>query len=211
MLNFNLFENFNLNLECFCTPKSKDKNQKYLNNPSFSSFKKFKISILPISPNYDIENLYPDAANAHLWNIFIVGNDKTYILANVKDNFNQIPNHEQLINKKGNNILPEDLFEFFDSIWNETLNYKQLQFYMVWCGKLYFINTYPLFNGKKKIIGAVLFMRLFETMPVTNFSIDSGIFINPVRFSHEEKSPSKVIKKIYQNSNNDTSIHSNKK
>lgn len=208
MLNFNLFENLNLNFECFCTPKAKDDNQKYLNKAVFNSSKKFKISILPISPNYDIENLYPDSANAHLWNIFIVGSDKTYILANVKDTFNQIPNHEQLINKKGHNILPEDLFEFFDTIWNETLNSKQLQFYMVWAGKLYFINTYPLFNGKKKIIGAILFMRLFDTMPMTNFSIDGGIFINPVRFSHEEKNPSKILKKIYEN--NDNSNHSQK-
>ncbi len=200
MLNFNVFENFNLNFECFCTPKTKDNNKKNLNKLIFSSSKKFKISILPISPDYDIENLSPTSSTAHLWNIFIVGNDKTYILASVKDNFNEIPNSEQLINKKGVNILQEDLHEFFETIWDETLKNKQLQFYMVWSGKLYFVNTYPLFNGKKKIIGGILFMRLFETMPIINYSIDNsnGILINPVRFSHEEKNPSKIIKKMYE-------------
>lgn len=203
MLNFNLFENLNLNFECFCTPKTKDDSQKNLNKLIFSSSKKFNISILPISPNYNIENLSPTSATAHLWNIFIIGNDKTYILASVKDNFNEIPNSQQLINKKGVNILQEDLYEFFETIWDETLKNKQLQFYMVWCGKLYFINTYPLFNGVKKIIGAILFMRLFETMPITNYTIDTnnGILINPVRFSHEERDPSKIIKKIYETDN----------
>ena len=67
----------------------------------------------------------------------------------------------------------------FDSVWTKTLQGKQLQFYMVWNSKLYFINTYPFFNGKGKVIGAILFMRAFETMPQTRFTTMEG-YIVPV-------------------------------
>jgi hypothetical protein len=124
----------------------------------------YKISILPITPNFDIQNLYPITDHVELWNIFIIGNDKTYILANSNDPNIVIPKINELPNHKGQNILRDELTKILDTIWDRTLTGKQLQFYMVWNGKLYFINTYPFFNGKSKVIGAILFMRTFETM-----------------------------------------------
>jgi len=144
--------------------------------------REYKISILPIIPDFEIDNLYPLTDHVELWNIFIVGNDKTYILANVNDPHISVPNAESLPNHSGENILPHELSVVFDSVWTQTLTGKQLQFYMVWNGKLYFINTYPFFNGQKKVIGAILFMRAFESMPDLRFTTANG-YIVPVKRS----------------------------
>lgn len=144
--------------------------------------REYKISILPIIPEFEIDNLYPLTDHVELWNIFIVGNDKTYILANVKDPHIKLPTADHLPNHCDNNILPHELTAVFDSVWTQTLTGKQLQFYMVWNSKLYFINTYPFFNGQKKVIGAILFMRAFESMPDIRFATSDG-YIVPVKRS----------------------------
>ena len=180
MLNFNLFENINLKFNCFgCCGKKNDEpiedethiavRGKDIRRESYEFDKniykvtrEYKISILPIMADFDIENLYPLTDHVELWNIFIVGNDKTYILANVNDPHILIPNINALPNKQAQNILPDELITVFNSIWSKTLTGKQLQFYMVWNGKLYFVNTYPFFNGKNVVIGAIMFMRAFE-------------------------------------------------
>jgi hypothetical protein len=160
--------------------------EKQLDTNIYAASRKFKISILPINNHFDIENLYPLTDHVELWNIFIVGNDKTYILASVKDPCITIPGADDLLNHRGNNRLPVELNEFFNTIWDKTLNGKQLQFYMVWSGRLYFINTYPFLNGKGKVIGAALFMRAFETMPEMHIATLDGCLV-PVRHSLEEK------------------------
>jgi len=160
MLNFNLFENIDLHFLCFHGSK-KDKLDKKL----YDVTHKCKLSILPITTKYDIENLYPITDHVEHWNIFIVGNDKTYILASVNDPHIHIPNYEQLPNKQGKNIIPDELTKVFDSVWDSTLQGNQLQFYLVWDSKLYFMNTYPFLNDKKKVIGAIMFMRAFMSIP----------------------------------------------
>jgi hypothetical protein len=145
--------------------------------------RKYKISILPITPNFDIDNLYPLTDHVELWNIFIVGNDKTYILANVNDPHILIPNVGMLPNKQAQNILPDEMMTVLNSIWTKTLTGKQLQFYMVWNSKLYFINTYPFFNGKSAVIGAIMFMRAFESMPETKFITTLDGYLIPPRIS----------------------------
>jgi hypothetical protein len=180
MLNFNLFESINLKFSCFgccgtkndeeiedethITTRGKDNpRESYeLDKNIYKVTREYKISILPITADFDIENLYPLTDHVELWNIFIVGNDKTYILANVNDPHILIPNINTLPNKQAQNILPDELIAVFNSIWSKTLTGKQLQFYMVWNSKLYFVNTYPFFNGKSAVIGAIMFMRAFE-------------------------------------------------
>lgn len=187
MLNFNVFENIDLN--CFCSAKKemkKENSDKELDKKIYEVSREYKISILPITPNFDIENLYPLTDHVELWNIFIIGNDKTYISVNINDPHINIPNTGDLRNHQAKNILPDELSHLFDSIWDRTLQGKQLQFYMVWNGKLYFINTYPFFNGRSKVIGAILFMRTFESMPETQFKTLDGYLV-PTRFSSEEK------------------------
>lgn len=198
MLNFNILESLQCVFGCFKssevddpestkanlpTPKphtTKKKQTAYddgLDRKIYQVSREYKISILPIIPNFDIDNLYPLTDHVELWNIFIVGNDKTYILANINDPHICLPQADQLTNHKGNNILPEELTVVFDSVWGKTLTGRQLQFYMVWNGKLYFINTYPFFNGQNNVIGAILFMRAFETMPETRFETIDGYII----------------------------------
>lgn len=176
MLNINLFES--LVVSCFGRPRIKQKKtthnrnhngndqacdsitelNRHLNNHTSGEW---KVSILPVLPNFDIDNLYPLSDHVERWNIFIVGNDKTYILASINDI--HIPGVASLPNHQAHNIMPKELSTVFDSIWNKTLAGRQLQFYMVWNAKLYFVNTYPFFNGKNDVIGAILFMRAFET------------------------------------------------
>jgi hypothetical protein len=184
MLNFNVFENIDFNCFCFARRK-KSRGEEDLDRKIYDVSREYKISILPIIPNFDIDNLYPLTDHVELWNIFIVGNDKTYILASVNDPHIVIPN-SNLTNHQAKNILPDELVKLLDGIWDKTLGGKQLQFYMVWNGKLYFINTYPFFNGKDKVIGAILFMRTFESMPETKFTTLDGYLV-PVRFSSEQK------------------------
>jgi hypothetical protein len=181
MLNFNLFENIDFHFKCFrgssFRRKPKKKLDKRLHEVDFQS----KISILPLTANYDIENMYPITGNVELWNIFIVGNDKRYILANVNDPQTTIPNHDQLLNKQGTNILPDELTKVFDGVWDSTLTGEQLQFYMVWDSKLYLINTYPFLNEKKKVIGAIMFMRAFMNIPAMHSFPGSKIHALGVR------------------------------
>lgn len=186
MLNFNVFENLDFNCFCMGAKIKNKKEEDELDRKIYHVSREYKISILPITPNFDIDNLYPLTDHVELWNIFIVGNDKTYILANVNDPHIYIPKADQLPNRQGQTLLPEELIIVLDTIWTKTLQGKQLQFYMVWNSKLYFINTYPFFNGKGKVIGAILFMRAFETMPETRFTTLEGYLV-PIRNSGENR------------------------
>lgn len=180
----NLFENFSIVFNCFWKSKKQQKELE-LEKKIYHVSKQNKISVLPITPTFDIENLYPLTDRVELWNIFVVGNDKTYIMSQVKDPTISIPEADELLNRKANGILPEDLATFFDTIWDRTLLGRQLQFYIVWNGRLYFINTYPFFNGRRAVIGAILFMRAFETMPESCLALMDG-FVEPKKKSTEE-------------------------
>ena len=133
---------------------------------------KYNISILPMTPDFDLDNLYSSTEMVGMWNTLIVGNDKTYILADIKDPHIRIPRIDRLLNKRGEQVLPNELVMLFDSLWNKTLSGKQLQFYMVWNGRLYFINTYPFSNGRGKVIGAVLFMRAYDRVKGSRASLE---------------------------------------
>lgn len=160
MFDFRIFEN--LKLSCFWGDSKKKEKEKQLEQRMYRVSTEYNISILPIQTDFDIDNLYPITDHVEVWNIFVIGNDKTYILANIKDPNIHVPNVEGLLNHKSENILPNELHQFFDTLWDTTLNGKQLQFYMLWNTRLYLLNSYPISNDKKKVIGACLFMRQFE-------------------------------------------------
>lgn len=160
---FTFLETINLNFNCF-RPDAKNASDD-MDKKLYHVSKEHKISILPIMPTFDLENLYPITDGVGVWNIFVVGNDKTYVLSQVNDPSVYVPEAPDLLNRKAMGILPADLTEFFDTVWDRTLTGVQLQFYMTWNGRLYFINTYPFFNGKKVVIGAIMFMRAFDSLP----------------------------------------------
>lgn len=174
----NLTESISMVFNCFCA-KTKEDEESKLDKKIYHVSKENRISVLPITPNFDIDNLYPITDHVELWNIFVVGIDKTYILSSVNDPHIRIVNSAELLNKKATGILTPDLTAFFDSVWDRTMiGGKQLQFYITWNGRLYFINTYPFLNGKHNVIGAILFMRAFDSMPETKYALIDGFNSN---------------------------------
>lgn len=134
---------------------------------------KHGITILPIptAPTTELDtNLYPLSNQVDKWNIFVVGSDKTYILANVNDPIATIPLKDSLPNRKADNIIPPEMQEFFDAVWDKTLEGEKLQMYVAWNERLFHVNTYPLINQLSNIVGATMFMRAFK-----HTIYDSGI------------------------------------
>lgn len=161
----------------------------------YAASHKHNINVLPVLPNFDIQNLYPITDRVEQWNVLVVGSDKTYILASLKDPFMRMdpPDAETLLpNRQGPEVLPAELNAFFDPVWDKTLLGRQLQFYILWNERLYFINTYPFFNSSHRVIGAILFMRAFHSLPpmpnaLTAETRQAAAFPStPWRKSHEQ-------------------------
>jgi hypothetical protein len=167
LFNVNLVKNLKLKFACFSDEIEEVEEDV---RPSQYNQSSKNLSIIPVSDTYHIDNLYPITDHVEFWNIFVVGNDKTYILANVKDPHIFLPHVEKLTNDRGNRILPPALMKMFDNIWTKTLTGVKLQFYLLWGGKLFFVNTYPFLNGNQLVIGAIMFMRAFDNAYIKDAS-----------------------------------------
>lgn len=167
LFNVNFVKNLKLKCACFSDDIAEVEEDV---RPSPYNQSSNNLSIIPVSDTYHIDNLYPITDHVEFWNIFVVGNDKTYILANVKDPHIFLPHVEKLTNDRGNRILPPALMKMFDNIWTKTLTGVKLQFYMLWGGKLFFVNTYPFLNGNQLVIGAIMFMRAFDNAYIKDAS-----------------------------------------
>ncbi len=158
-------------VNCFfpsCISKKEKKENERLVQERFESRlksvgSKYNIAILPVISDYEIENLYPVTDQVHKWNILIVGSDKTYIHASIYDL--DIPETENLVNNRGTTVLSHELNEFFDPIFDNTLNGRKLQFLIIWRKTTYLVNTYPLENQSNKVVGAIMFVRAYELLP----------------------------------------------
>jgi hypothetical protein len=134
---------------------------------------KSSITILPIwaePKDAPTHNLYPVTNQVETWNIFVVGSDKSYILAQVHEPLTNVPNHNALLNRRADNIIPPDMQEFFDSVWDNTLQNVSLQLFVAWNNRLFRVNTFPLVNELKTVVGATMFMRSFNP---TNYDSNS--------------------------------------
>lgn len=160
MLKF--IDNLSLVFNCFCAPKTTETKDDIFNKIHTLS-NKHNISILPTASTFQLDNLYPKTNQVHTWSTFVIGKDKTYILANV--NNLEISNANTVLNKKAGGILPDAFVEFFDPIWDKTLSGVQLQFLMIYDSYTYLVNSYSFKNDMGEVIGACIFMRRFETMP----------------------------------------------
>lgn len=129
-----------------------------LNTKLYNASKQYDIAILPMTSGSKLDNLHPLVDHIQFGNTFVVGNDKTYIVADVVNL--EIPDTDKQLNVQDDIFLPEELKNFFDPIWDKTLQGSQLQFYIVFKGKTYFVNTYPFCNDKKSVIGAIMFLKL---------------------------------------------------
>jgi hypothetical protein len=150
---------FNINLN-FLFNFNERKKKKEAMKKVIKASEDFEISILPIDTKFDLENLYP-ITKVNNWNVFIVGNTKTYILLDTENDIVQL-NKNEIVNTQGKDI-PTELFLFLDKIWDETLLGNNLQFFIILKNKFFLINTYYFKNSNGKVIGAILFMRNFNT------------------------------------------------
>ena len=158
-----IIEQMIINCNCFFPSRAKTRRQKELDiDKQLKDINnKYDIHLIKVDSSFHIKNLYPVTDEVHKWSIFIVGNDKTYIHASIGEF--KFPHANDLLNRRGQNILPNELNEIFEPLWIQTLNGDQVQMYMIVSQKLYLVNTYPLFNGKstREVIGAIMFIRPF--------------------------------------------------
>jgi hypothetical protein len=187
---FKFIDSMSFVFNCFCSQKLEEKNEKENENDIFAKnmydlSAKHNISILPIQNNFELENLYPKSNHVQDWITFVIGKDKTYILANTGSNV--FGNSRQLVNHKASGFLPNSLEEFLDPIWERTLSGSDMQFFMLYDGKTYFVNTYSFKNKSNNVIGASMFMRLFDTLP-NLFQMYSRLSLdNPVKCINDNK------------------------
>ena len=155
-------------LNCFRRPRDADERKTMARQLSTGRelvdvSERYNITTLPVMTGRELVDLYPPTNHVECWNVLIVGKHKNYILVNLKDV--RIPNSERLLNQQGDPFLPRQLRDFFNHVWDKTLAGEEMQFFMLWSGKTYFVNTYRFVNGAQDVIGAIMFMRLLELMP----------------------------------------------
>lgn len=159
---FSIVEKMNCIFPACCSREPKKKNADDHDAKMIEVSEKYNIAILPVVSDYKIENLYPVTDQVHKWNILIVGNDKTYIHASIYDL--DIPS-KILENNLGARVLCSELNEFFDPIFDKTLQGRKLQFLIIWRKTTYMVNTYPLQNTSDNVVGAIMFVRAYELLP----------------------------------------------
>ena len=161
---FNLNFNFKFNFL-----KRKDENL----NKLYKVSKAYNLSVLPISPDYSFDNLYPITNHVEVWSTLVVGSDKSYILCNVGDENIKFENKDEIVNTKGSKI-PRDLFLFLNNVWDISLTGKNLQFFIVLDSHLYIFNSYCLKNEKGHIVGCIGFIRNFQSIKINTDLITQG-------------------------------------
>ena len=146
------------------------------------------ISILPIPSSFEMNNYYPLGDHPELWSTFVVSSDKKYIIANINDpnikSYTDASCNDKQAGTNGRDILPSDLQIILDDVWSNTFTGRFMQFYMVWNGTLFFVMSYPFYNRSRKLMGGILLMRAFETLPAKTFTSLDGYMI-PTRHSNE--------------------------
>jgi hypothetical protein len=177
---------------CFCAKadegQSKAMNESEFMNSIVNSGSQHNIHVLPIQNDFELDNLYPTENHVDKWSTFIVGKDKTYILANSA----HLKICDLLVNHKGNGILPNTIEKFLDPIWDRTLDGNQVQLFMIYDSKTYLLNSYFFKNNTDEIIGACMFMRLVDSLPNTIFKKMSALH-NPVPKNFRDRNNDKEI------------------
>ena len=131
--------------------------KKLIKQRLFDYSKKNDIILIPLLKEYSLDNLYPIGDEVHKWSIFIVGNDKTYILAKTTHFIEKINN--DILNKKTYNGMNIKMYNFLDQIWDLTLKGTNLQLFVYTESTLFLLNSYSMLNEKGQVIGATCFMR----------------------------------------------------
>lgn len=133
------------------------RNTQFIDKELYEYSKQNDILLIPLLNDYELNNLYPIMDEVEKWDIFIVGSDKTYILAKTRSFTNRI--NDGILNKKINDNIDNKFHDFLDKIWDRTLNGKNIQIFVYTRKTLYFLNSYSFRNQKNDIIGAICFIR----------------------------------------------------
>jgi hypothetical protein len=128
-----------------------------INKELYEYSKKNDILLIPLIKEYNLNNLYPILDQVESWNVFIIGNDKTYILAKTKHFRNEV--NDQILNNKKYQGINVKFFNFLDKIWNLTLKGENIQIFVYAVKTLFLLNSYSFKNQNGNIIGAVCFLR----------------------------------------------------
>ena len=127
---------------------------------------KNNVIVLPARQGTTITNLYPLSNHTSTWNILCVGSDRTYIHTKIHDlNFQ---GSENLVDTKYSELMSESMRNLLDSVWEKTLAGKVLMFYLVFRGKTFLTNAFPLFNENFEAIGAITFIRNVEHLTTSS-------------------------------------------
>lgn len=150
---------------CFCdNPQNKPNDQRRkrrsFERNIYDIGAKYNISVLPIQQTFELDNLYPQTNQVHEWTTLVVGKDKTYVLTHLGSI--SFAKSDQLVNHKGPGIIPHELQDFFDPLWDETLAGTNLQLFLVIDGLTYFMNTFSFKNNHGSIIGACMFFAIVQ-------------------------------------------------
>jgi hypothetical protein len=132
-----IIESVVLTFNCFLPPR-KERKQLEFNQRLHELGDRYNISTLPVLIGKELTDLYPITDQVHKWNTFIVGKNKNYILVNCYD-LNLGVDEREILNKQSDNYLVDELNEYFNPVWDKTLNGNDLQFFMIWKGKTYLI------------------------------------------------------------------------
>jgi hypothetical protein len=149
-----IIENINFTFNCFG-----NNSENYAKKKIVDRGKEFNVIVLPIEKNIQLEDIFPKTNHVEEWNIFIIGKGKNYILANIKSLGIDVIHTDKILNTKGLHTLPEELINFLDSVWDETLKGTSMQFFIIVKSITYLCNSFPLQTSAKNNIGALLFIR----------------------------------------------------
>lgn len=159
-----IIESLNITFNCNCFKNSYNDTKDRL----VSEGKKFNIIVLPVQKSFELTDIFPQTNHVETWNTFIVGKNKNYILSNIYDL--NIKNIDEILNNQGHNILPDELIDFLNNIWDHTLTGFSMQFFIIIKSITYLCNSFPLQTNIKQNIGAVLFIRQVRNLNATEFS-----------------------------------------
>jgi hypothetical protein len=125
-----------------------------------------ELFVIPIDSKYDIDNLYPSTDRVHMWNIFAIGSDKSYIFVRANDDPCEVFKTSLKENNHAMSDSTNSLLRFMDDTWKHVLDGHSLHVYLFLIHTLYLVSAFPIVNGRQNVIGGMMFMRRVSSLPV---------------------------------------------
>jgi hypothetical protein len=183
---------FNINIKRFVCCAFHPKSNKDDLETIAESGEVHNVIVLPTRQGTIIDNIFPINNHVEHFNILIIGSDRNYIFTRLQDF--TFPGSDQLVNNKYSDKMPAGFRQILDNIWDATLEGKILHFYMIYKGKTYITQTFPLQNRASKVVGALALIRNVETLRSSEdarISLDGGYRVAASPRVPQERLPQK--------------------